>query len=146
MTCTELDSTADKAVVVEGEDILLLFQNAVFCMFSTMAEPRWKDGVLPAVVVRVKVEAIDLESLLVSFLNEVLYQHEELGLWPYIVAVMELASESGSDVDLFITADIVFADSMEPYGSQIKAVTYHDIDVEVEGENGHAVANITFDV
>lgn len=147
MTCKEIDSTADKAVEVSNSDILLLFQDAVFCMFSTMAEPKWKNGVLPSLAVRVRVEAADIEALLVDFLNEVLYLHEEYRLYPFLVAVHELASVGmPEESDLFVDTTIVFADSMEPFGSAIKAVTYHDLSVEWAVDGEPSTARLTFDV
>ena len=146
MPCTELDSTADKAVRVRGKTVEQLFENAVSCMFYTMAEPKWKfGGVLPAVIANFEVYAPDIESLLVSFLEEVLYQHEQLGLYPYqfMIAVTEIADES--EHEMVLTAHIAFADCAEPHGSQIKAATYHDIDVRELSEGGYA-ANLTFDV
>lgn len=145
MTCREIDSTADKAVRVTAKDILLLFQDSVFCVFSTMAEPKWKDGVLPAVIVRFKIEAIDYETLLVTFLEEVLFEHEELALWPRFVSVAEIANTGMEESNVFIDADIVFADCMEPFGSQVKAVTYHDLQVVIH-DDGSCEANITLDV
>lgn len=144
--CQELDSTADKAIRVTAKDILLLFQDSVFCMFETMAEPKWKGGVLPAVIVRFKIEAIDYETLLVTFLEEVLFKYEELDLFPRFVSVAEIAN-LGEDEDsgVFIDADIVFADCMEPYGSQVKAVTYHGLRVDIH-DDGSCEASITLDV
>ena len=145
MACKEIDSTADKAIHVTAKDILLLFQESVFCVFSTMAEPKWKDGVLPAVIVRFRVAAIDYETLLVSFLEEVLFKHEEFGLWPRFVCIAEIANVDMESSDVFVDADIVFADCMEPYGSQVKAVTYHDLRVVVN-DDGSCEANVTLDV
>ena len=147
MACTELDSTADKAIRVEAQEIEWLFERAVSCMFSTMAEPKWANGVLPAVIVNYEIYDIDIESLLVSFLSEVLNTHEQLGLGPYpfMISVTEIASETGSDTDLILTAHVAFADCWEPHGSQIKAVTYHDLRVE-ELDSGGFTANLTFDV
>jgi len=141
----EIDSTADKAFRVTANDVLLLFQDAVFGMFESMAEPKWKNGVLPAIIVRFQVEAIDYETLLVSFLEEVLFKHEELGLWPRFVCIAEIASVDMESSNVFVDADIVFADCMEPYGSQVKAVTYHDLRVIVN-DDGSCEANITLDV
>lgn len=143
MPCRETESTADKSVVVTGDDLLHLFQESVFCMFALMSEPKRKEGILPAVVVRVRATGIDAETLLVAFLEEVLYIHETIRLYPYIVVVTELAKES-MDGELFVDADIVFADCAEPEGSKIKAVTFHDLKFVQAIET--VSASITFDV
>lgn len=143
----EIDSTADKAIEVSSSGILLLFQDAVLGMFSTMAEPKRKAGVLPCLAIGVRVEAADIEALLVDFLNEVLYWHEEFKLYPFIVLVHEIASVGiPEESDLFVEAGIVFADSMEPYGSAIKAVTYHNLSVEWLADGRPSTARLTFDV
>jgi len=65
--------TADKGIRAWGRDLSEVFRNAAQGMWSLMVEPgsARREDALP-----VTVEAADRETLLVAWLNELLYLHE----------------------------------------------------------------------
>lgn len=70
---TFLDHTADVGMTARGSSWDELFRNAALGMFSLIADTRALQG---KEEVAVDVTANDRDSLLVSFLNEILYQYE----------------------------------------------------------------------
>lgn len=72
----ELEHTADLALHVRGRDLAELFANAALGMFSLIAD---LDGVEPTVEHRLELKAFDAETLLVTWLNELLYLNERDG-------------------------------------------------------------------
>ena len=148
MPSTELDSTADKALGVVAETIPQLFHDAALGMFGLMAEPSTIADGMPASVHIVTATAIDYEVLLVEFLNELLYLHEETGWFPIAIEVEEIYSNHASNEAewrVYLTSMIVMADTMRKSGSSIKAATYHDLRFG-ELDDGGFTANLTFDV
>jgi SHS2 domain-containing protein len=69
----ELPHTADLSIRVWGQDLAALFANAAYGMASLLAAP---DDVAPAVAHSIALEAPDVETLLVSWLEELLYLGE----------------------------------------------------------------------
>ena len=85
---------------------------------------------------RVKVGALDLEMLLVEWLNELLFLHESQGELYNQFDILEL--ESG-----MVVGD-VWGQAGQTTGASIKAATYHDL--TVRQEKGIWQATIVFDV
>jgi len=72
----QLEHTADLALRIYGGDLRELFANAAYAMFSQLADVgRAKTTVHQ----HVEVQGSDGESLLVNWLNELLYLHETEG-------------------------------------------------------------------
>lgn len=83
------------------------------------------------------VEAGDRESLLVDWLNEVLYLHEVTRIVPEHVEVHVLTSRS-------IQTTLVGRPAQTQSELQIKAVTYHQLSIAQEG--GQWKAEVFFDI
>jgi SHS2 domain-containing protein len=69
----EVEHTADVALRVWGEGIAALFVNAARGLIWLLADPA---AVEPTIELSVELEAYDAETLLVSWLGELLYLHE----------------------------------------------------------------------
>jgi SHS2 domain-containing protein len=69
----EVEHTADLALKVYGHSLKEVFINAACGLFSLMAD---LESLSPSVSREVHLEAPDRESLLVDWLNELLYLHE----------------------------------------------------------------------
>ena len=69
----EVEHTADLALKVHGHSLEEIFANAACGLFSLMAD---LDNLSPSVNHEVHLGAPDRESLLVDWLNELLYLHE----------------------------------------------------------------------
>jgi SHS2 domain-containing protein len=129
----QLEHTADLALRVFGQDLHQLFANAAYAMFSQLTVIK---HVAPSVQHRVKVEGTDYESLLVNWLNELLYLHETRG-----------EVYSGFDIHEISPLGLnatVHGEQSEDIHTIIKGATYHDLAINKASE-GYA-ATIVFDV
>jgi SHS2 domain-containing protein len=70
---TELEHTADRAFRVRGDDLRELFANAAGALFRLQ---RQRAGKTSGIIRQVEVEGFDRETLLVNWLNEILYSQE----------------------------------------------------------------------
>jgi SHS2 domain-containing protein len=129
----EVEHTADLSLHVWGHDLDDLFATAARGMFSLVAEPA--DDILGGVR-RVELAAPDVETLLVDWLNELLYLHERED-----VVIMQTAFER-------LTRTLLEAEVRGvPVGQRrahIKAVTFHNLAV-ASGPEGYE-AELVFDV
>ena len=128
----EIEHTADLAIRAYGRDMRELFASAAHGMFALMAEPS-KETTYER---EVSLEAMDYESLLVDWLNELIYLHEVEGETYYQFAIKTL-----SPVKLKAQ---VTGGPTKSKTKAIKAATFHDLAIE-ETANG-LVATIVFDV
>lgn len=124
--------TADWALDVWAPDLLSLLGEAVRGMYALMgvalaAEPR--------VSREFQLPLSDPESLLVSFLSELLYLGERDGLGFDRFAL----TQDDSTFHCYLWGASIAAQTKE-----IKAVTYHQL--QIRQENGYFSVTITFDV
>ena len=129
----EIEHTADLAIKAYGRDMRELFANAAYGMFALMAEPSLEE---PAREREVSLEATDYESLLVDWLNELIYLHE-----------VERETYSQFAIETLSPAELkahVTGGPTKNKTKAIKAATFHDLAIE-ETTSG-LVANIVFDV
>ncbi len=129
----EIEHTADLAIRVYGQDMRELFANAAHGMFALMAEPSLEE---PAREQEVSLEAMDYESLLVDWLNELIFLHE-----------VERETYSQFAIETLSPTQLKAHVTGGPTKSKtkaIKAATFHDLTIK-ETANG-LVATIVFDV
>lgn len=131
----ELDHTADVAVEVWGEDFANLLAHAAEAMFALQGLP---SGAEQTVRRRVELSAPDRESLLVDWLNELLYLSESHG---ELYRAFDLAEVPGTGAALRAT---VFGQKGHPTKRKIKAATFHDL--RIAEESGQLRTRIVFDV
>lgn len=129
----EIEHTADRALQVWGNKLPDLFVGATRGMYGLMADV---DGLVPTHWREVRLDAWDRESLLVDWLNELLFLTETEGL-----LFVECDIESLTDTALVARVGGVRA---LPTKAQIKAATFHNLAL-VRDENGWSTL-ITFDV
>ncbi len=129
----ELEHTADWKIRVWGQDYADLFRNAALAMYALMGEKR-QTG--PEVERRVTVEGVDYPSLLVAWLNELLFHSEVYGEIYTDVEVHHISSER---IDATVRGFIG-----ETELSKIKAATYHELEIQ-ETPTG-VEATVVFDV
>ena len=129
----EIEHTADRALQVWGNQLSDLFVGATRGMYSLMADI---DGLVATEWREVRLDAWDRESLLVEWLNELLFLTEVEGL-----LFVEYDFESLTDTALVAR---VGGFPALPTKAQIKAATFHNLALAC-GENGWS-AVLTFDV
>ena len=129
----ELDHTADLALRIYGRDMCELYVNAAYAMFHHLAAV---EDVRPVLREQVCVEGADPESLLVNWLNELLYLHDTQGRIYCAFDILALSLQR--------LQAIVFGEESHAVHTIIKAATYHDLFIR-HTDQGY-VASIVFDV
>ncbi len=129
----ELEHTADRAIRVWGQGLSDLFVGATRGMYSLMAD---LETLVAASWRQVELEGLDRESLLVSWLNELLFLTEREGLL-FVEAQIEMLTQT----KLVGRAGGIHGPVAK---ASIKAATFHDLVVSRDGEGWSTV--ITFDV
>ena len=128
----EVPHTADWTLRVWAENLNILFIQAARGMFALMGVER-ADG--EPVYRQIRLQANDIESLLVAFLSDLLFYLEEEG---QVFDPVEVWIENSD-----LTAHLV-GSPVRNQQKEIKAVTYYRLAIEPTAE-GYEVA-ITFDV
>jgi SHS2 domain-containing protein len=132
-----IEVTADEGIHAWAPDLPGLFRAAAMGLWSLMVEP---EAVRPVETVPVEVEASDRETLLVAWLNELLYLHEVKTFAAAGVHVREVTENR-------LRAE-VRGERLDPARHRlvghVKAVTYHGL--RVEGGPGGWEARVIVDV
>jgi SHS2 domain-containing protein len=130
-----LEHTADLKIKVFGKTKEELFENAMVGMFE--AAKYEKEIKSQKSKVKIKVKSIDLPSLLVDFLSEVLYLVETEKL---VFEKVEFKKFTENEIEA-----ILFGKPLKRMGVHIKGVTYHDLKIRLK-EDGSWQATILFDI
>ena len=131
-----IDHTADIGIIAYGKDKGEVFVNAAYGMFSLVIE---LEGVADEACYNIEVSADDEESLLVTWLNEILYLFDVEGVIFKRFEVVEL-EECRLQANAYGEK---FDPSRHELKMQIKAATYYLL--KLEKGNGFK-AKIIFDV
>ncbi len=119
MPYTLIDHTADIGMRVSAPTVTSLFEEAAYALVDIMSARTGKDDVH----LRIETQGIDRVDLLVRWLQEVLYLVEVKGFRIKEVHVQKL-------LDTEIQAAAKGAYSDEPIEKEIKAVTYHNLQIQ----------------
>ena len=132
-----LEHTADKGIKAFGSCLRELFENAAFGMFSLMAD---LERYTPVETREIEVEASDTESLLRTWLAELLYQFE-VDRMLFVDFHVDDIEEGGLRATV---RGLPFSDDIEWLGPSVKAVTLHDLYVRRTDDRWEA--QVIFDV
>lgn len=133
----DLDHTADIGVEVYGRSLPELFENSARALFDQLADT---GTVRERQTVAFSAAGPDTETLLVTFLNELLHAAEEGGLVFRSCRVETLAERQ-------VTAEAAgerFDPARHERGAEIKTTTYHQL--EIRQQDGFWTTRIIFDV
>jgi len=130
----EIEHTADIAIRVWGRDLAELFANAAYGLASQLAD---LTGIERTVERSIELEAYDLETLLVTWLGELLYLNERDALVFTEFEVRELAPTR-------LRAVVRGGGVAAKQRGHIKAVTFNDLEI-VRTAEGYETT-IVFDV
>lgn len=130
-----LEHKADLKIKVFGKTKKELFENAMVGMFKGAGYE--KEAKSEKLKVKIKISSIDLPSLLVDFLSEILYL-VETRKEVYEKVNFEKFKENEIEATLI-------GQKLKRMGVHIKAVTYHDLEIK-KGKNGIWQATILFDI
>jgi SHS2 domain-containing protein len=132
-----LDHTADIGLIVHGEDLKSLFENAgegFFSLITDLSKVRRRTGR------RIKIGGESLERLMVDWLSELLYLHEVENL---LFKGFQVESVGEDGLKAMVKGE-PFQERVHVIKTEVKAVTYHQI--EVRKEDGRWRAQIIFDL
>jgi SHS2 domain-containing protein len=129
--------TADKGIRAWGRNLPEVFVNVARGMWSLMVEPGTAraEQMLP-----VKVEASDRETLLVAWLNELLYLHE---VEEFVAAEFAIRHLSDTMLEAEVWGEKVDR-ARHPLVGHVKAATYHLL--RVQPAKGGWEAQVVVDV
>ena len=133
-----MDHTADLGILVSGEDLRDLFQNAAGAMMEIMLDP---DPEQHGSLREISIEGTDLADLMVRWLGEILYLFEGDNRVVIRTKIRDITPH-------YLTArveTVPFSLKRHELLTEIKAVTYHQIQVQQE-ETGQWKAMIIFDL
>ncbi|MGA2518708.1 MAG: archease [Thermodesulfobacteriota bacterium] len=132
-----LDHTADIGVIVYGENLRALFENAGGAFFHLITDLR---KVRRRIEKRIDIGGESLDRLMVDWLSELLYLHDVENL-----LFKDFRVESvGEDGLRAIAKGEPFQEGVHVIKTEVKAVTYHQI--EVRQEKGRWRARVIFDL
>jgi len=130
-----IEHTADVGIMAYGADLKEAFANAAHAMFTLIAD---LDGVREEICRRIEVRAEDQESLLVSWLNELLYLFDVEGIIFKRFEFMELGENSLEAEGYGELIDT----TRHSLKAGVKAATYHML--QIAKEDGYNV-RVIFD-
>ena len=126
-----LDHTADVGIMVYGEDLKSLFENAGEAFFHIITDLR---KVRLRTQRKIEIGGESLERLMVEWLNELLYLHDVENLLFkgfHVESVGEEGLKAKVDGEFF-------QEGVHVIKTGVKAVTYHQIEVRQEKEGWRA--------
>lgn len=131
-----LDHTADVKIRVVGETLSDLFAQALEGLASLLYRDYASRGASP-VSAAVKVSSIDVNSLLVDFLSEALYQSDlHHSVFPAVRMIRFTNSELEADL---------LGKNIARFDRDIKAVTYHGVRI-MRNPDGLWQTDVIFDI
>lgn len=132
-----IDHTADVGMVAYGKDLKELFTNAVLGLFSLIVET---DNVAEKDYRQLEISADDKESLLVQWLNELIYLFEVDRLLPKRFDILALST---NHLEARAYGE-VYDPSRHKLKTSVKAATYHMLKIE-RTKDGYE-AEVIFDI
>lgn len=132
-----LEHTADTGIIAYGKDLKEVFANAAEGMFSLITD---LEKVEEKVTYRIKLEASDIESLLVTWLNELVYLFDTENILFKRFEVIDINQISLSAMAYGEKAER----TRHTLKLGIKATTYHLLEVKHKG--GFYQARVLFDI
>lgn len=140
---TEIEHTADIGVEAYGDTLEALFANAAYALFDTIAAA---DTIEPALTRTITLQADDAESLLMTWLRELLYlfavEQEVYGRFQ--ISILQREGSPATELSAEIAGEPLDFEKHR-FETEIKAITYHQFAVHQESDNQWR-ATIVFDV
>jgi len=126
-----LDHTADIGLIVHGENLKALFENAGEAFFHLITDLRKVKGRIER---RVNIGGESLDRLMVDWLSELLYLHDVEHL---LFKRFKIDSIGEDGLKAAVKGDL-FQEGVHVIKTEVKAVTYHQIEVRQENRGWRA--------
>ncbi len=131
-----IDHTADIGIRVREETLQQLFENAAFSLFDNVAELQ---NVQEEFCEEIRLEALDLPELMVSWLNHLLYLWETKHILFKRFSIPKIKETA---LEAHVWGEL-YQPMRHELLTEIKAATYHNLRIEQEGT--HWIAEIILD-
>lgn len=119
-----VEHTADIAIKAYGKNLFECFENAAVAMFDIISDTK---KIKPVGEYKIILKADNLELLLVDWLSKLLYLHDANNFL-FCKFKVEKLDESASVLEAQAWGE-EFDKARHPIGKEIKAVTYHMLEV-----------------
>jgi len=126
-----LDHTADIGIIVHGENLRALFENAGEAFFHLITDLRKVKGRIEK---RVSIGGESLDRLMVDWLSELLYLHDVENL---LFKGFKVDSVGEDGLKAAVKGE-PFREGVHVIKTEVKAVTYHQIEVRHENRGWRA--------
>jgi SHS2 domain-containing protein len=126
-----LNHTADIGIIVHGENLKALFENAGEAFFRLITDLR---KVRRRIERRVNIRGESLDRLMVDWLSELLYLHDVENL---LFKGFEIDSVGEDGLKAVVKGE-PFQEGVHVIKTEVKAVTYHQIEVRRENRGWRA--------
>ena len=117
-----LEHKADLKIRAFGKDLKELFENAMIGMFESAKY----EGGGRKIKKEIKVSSLDLSSLLVDFLSEVLYSSEVNRQVYYRIQFKKFTEKN--------IEGVLSGEELKRIGVAVKGITYHNLDIHQKPE------------
>ena len=131
-----IDHTADVGIIAYGADIRQAFANAAKALFSIITEP---EDIQEVLYRDIKISATDQESLLVQWLNELIYLFDTENI---LFKRFDIAHLSHTRLKVRIYGENVDKSKHE-LKTGVKATSYHMLKID---ENDGCKVQVLFDI
>lgn len=118
-----IDISGDAGIKAYGDSLEAVFINAATGMYSLITDPAY---VKAAREIEIEVEGSSLDSLFVSWLNELVFQFDAYG---FIGKRIRIHSLQDNKISATVSGED-FARDKHSQGLLIKAATYHKLKIE----------------
>ena len=129
------DVTADVGYKAYGNSLANAFENAAIAMFEVITDT---STVKPLIKKQIRLEAEDECAILYDWLSELLFLHDS----EYLVFSkfdIKIDSKLDGDIERYILDASAFGEEFDPSKherrSEVKAVTFHMMDIKIENLN-----------
>jgi SHS2 domain-containing protein len=133
-----LPHTADVRLKIFGKTKKELFKNAVLGMAKILESRKQKVESRKQIKTKVNIKSQDINSLLVDFLSEILYQSQ---INHAVYREIKLSKFSDDELEGEISGF-----KIEKFDEDIKAVTYHELDIKKNPLSNLFETIIIFDI
>ena len=131
-----IDHTADIGLIIHGDSLQQVFANAAAGMFSLITDT---DKIKPVIRQEIELSADDMESLLIDWLNELLYL---LDVNQVVFGKFEITELTDNRLKAICYGEKI--NGRHEIRREIKAATYHMLNLGKEGKGYKA--QVIFDL
>ncbi len=137
-----VDHTGDTAVLISGDSEATLLGHAARALCAILIDVD-RSRLEPCIESDVSLEAEDVESLLIDFLNELVFLFDSRRVLPISLRISRLTLEAPLRLQATVVGD-TYAPDRHRFLTEVKAATFHD--VEIRRSSSGLSTTVVFDL